>query len=50
MVIPVGPRHAQDLLLVTKTPDGAVQSEAVMKVVFVELVGPFGWSGEAVVK
>ena len=50
MVIPVGPRHAQDLLLVTKTPDGTVQSEAVMKVVFVELVGPFGWNGEAVVK
>ena len=50
MVIPVGPRHAQDLLLVTKAPDGTVQSEAVMKVVFVELVGPFGWSGEAVVK
>lgn len=50
MVIPVGPRHAQDLLLVTKTPDGTVQTEAVMKVVFVELVGPFGWSGEAVVK
>lgn len=46
MIIPVGPRHDQDLLLVTRSATGVVHSESHMKVVFVELVGPYGWSGD----
>ena len=46
MVIPVGPRHAQDLLLVTKDADGLVTASSMMKVVFVELVGSYGFGSE----
>ncbi len=38
MVIPVGPRQVQDLLLVTRDLEGVVRSESLMKVVFVELI------------
>jgi protein-L-isoaspartate(D-aspartate) O-methyltransferase len=44
MVAPVGPRMEQDLLLVTRPLDGPLRIESVMKVIFVELVGPYGWS------
>ena len=44
MVAPVGPRLEQDLLVVTRLPDGSLRSESVMKVIFVELVGLYGWS------
>ncbi len=43
MVAPVGPRMEQDLLLVTRPLDGPLRIESLMKVVFVELVGPYGW-------
>ncbi|MBP7401221.1 MAG: protein-L-isoaspartate(D-aspartate) O-methyltransferase [Clostridia bacterium] len=43
MVVPVGPRQVQDLMLVTRDMDGALHTESVMKVVFVELVGDYGW-------
>lgn len=46
MVIPVGPKYAQDLLLVTKAADGSVTASAMMKVVFVELVGSYGFGSE----
>ena len=46
MVIPVGPRHTQDLLLVTKAVDGSVTASSMMKVVFVELVGSYGFGSE----
>jgi len=45
MIIPAGARHAQDLLLITRDQSGKVHSETVNKVVFVELVGKYGWSG-----
>jgi len=44
MVAPVGPRPEQDLLVVTRPPVGPLRIESVMKVVFVELVGPYGWN------
>ncbi|MDW7656855.1 MAG: protein-L-isoaspartate(D-aspartate) O-methyltransferase [Bacillota bacterium] len=43
MVIPVGPRGWQDLLLVTKNRNGQVIQQAIEKVAFVELVGLYGW-------
>jgi protein-L-isoaspartate(D-aspartate) O-methyltransferase len=43
MVIPVGVRGVQDLLLVWKDNVGNVSSETLGKVVFVELVGESGW-------
>ncbi len=43
MVIPVGPRGWQDLLLVTKNRNGQVTQQAIEKVAFVELVGLYGW-------
>ncbi len=46
MIIPVGPRYDQDLLLVTRAADGTIHRAPQMKVVFVELVGAYGWSGE----
>ena len=38
MVIPVGPRHVQDLLLISKDGQGEIQKEIIGKVRFVELV------------
>lgn len=43
MVIPVGPRGWQDLLLVTKNHIGKVTQQVIEKVAFVELVGLYGW-------
>lgn len=44
LVIPVGPRGLQDLVLVRKTETGKIIQETIEKVAFVELVGPYGWS------
>lgn len=44
MIIPVGPPGCQDLLLITKDQAGAIQKQAIEKVVFVELKGRYGWS------
>lgn len=44
MVIPVGQRGWQDLLLITKDKKGKIDSKVIEKVAFVELVGPYGWS------
>ena len=41
MVIPVGPRHMQELQLITKTSDGDVRIKTVGWVRFVELVGEY---------
>ena len=43
MVIPVGPRGWQDLLLVRKTRTNQLVRQSIEKVAFVELVGPYGW-------
>jgi protein-L-isoaspartate(D-aspartate) O-methyltransferase len=42
LVIPVGPRHGQDLLVVTKTPDGTV-TENLGPCGFVPLIDPEAW-------
>ena len=43
MVIPVGPRGWQDLVLVKKNKKGKVSQQSLEKVSFVELVGSYGW-------
>jgi protein-L-isoaspartate(D-aspartate) O-methyltransferase len=44
MIIPVGPRYAQELLLITKDETGQVRRSVIEAVVFVELKGKYGWS------
>lgn len=44
LLIPVGDRHHQRLMLVRKTEDGRVEQEAVTGCVFVPLIGRFGWA------
>jgi protein-L-isoaspartate(D-aspartate) O-methyltransferase len=47
MVIPVGPPAWQQLLLVTKNPDGSRLARPVEDVRFVELRGKYGWGQDA---
>lgn len=46
MVVPVGSRYEQDLILVEKTPDGSVRTTVTIPVLFVPLLGEHGWSEE----
>lgn len=43
MLIPVGVRSSQDLLLLEKELTGSVNSTLLEKVIFVELKGDYGW-------
>jgi protein-L-isoaspartate(D-aspartate) O-methyltransferase len=43
MIIPVGPRYVQDLLLITKDDAGQVKQTSIERVIFVELKGKSGW-------
>ena len=43
LLIPVGERGEQELLLVHKDEDGLITTESIGKVVFVELKGEYGW-------
>ncbi len=43
LVIPVGPRFAQELIVVEKDPDGKVKVRRDLEVIFVPLVGDYGW-------
>ena len=45
MIAPVGPRGAQDLLMITKDRAGEVGISTIGKVAFVELKGKYGWGG-----
>ena len=45
MILPVGVPGDQDLLLVVKDAEGVVSRRVLTKVVFVELVGKYGWDG-----
>lgn len=45
MILPVGVPGDQDLLLVVKDSEGVVSQRILTKVVFVELVGKYGWDG-----
>lgn len=44
MVIPLGPRGEQELVLITRDEQGRIHTEAVGKVAFVEMKGKYGWS------
>jgi protein-L-isoaspartate(D-aspartate) O-methyltransferase len=46
MVIPVGPRGMQELLLITKDQDGEINRQTVGEVRFVEMKGKYGWNGK----
>lgn len=43
MLVPVGSRDAQRLVMVTRTPEG-VETQDVLDVTFVPLLGRFGWA------
>jgi protein-L-isoaspartate(D-aspartate) O-methyltransferase len=43
MLIPVGEKGQQDLLLLAKDESGLINTESLGKVVFVELKGEYGW-------
>ncbi|SHJ34744.1 protein-L-isoaspartate(D-aspartate) O-methyltransferase [Parasporobacterium paucivorans] len=43
MLIPVGPRDVQELVMLSKDSSGEVYREAVENVRFVELIGKYGW-------
>jgi len=43
MVIPVGSRYEQELLIVKKLSDGTVKIERSIPCIFVPLVGKYGW-------
>lgn len=44
MIAPVGPKGSQDLLMITKDNAGRVAISSMGKVVFVEMVGKYGWN------
>lgn len=44
MIIPVGPPGCQELLLITRDDHGQLQQACLERVVFVELVGKYGFS------
>lgn len=44
MVIPIGPREMQELILVTKDSDGHIRTRSIEDVRFVEMTGKYGWS------
>ena len=43
MIVPVGPRRMQELLLITKDDTGNVREQTIEYVSFVEMVGEYGW-------
>lgn len=43
LLIPVGDRNTQELVLVTREEDGGTRQEGVTGCVFVPLIGRFGW-------
>ncbi len=45
LVIPVGERRQQALICYTKLAGGSEKTETVLQVVFVPLIGEFGWPG-----
>jgi protein-L-isoaspartate(D-aspartate) O-methyltransferase len=46
MLIPVGSRESQRLVLVSKTDSGAVEETVLVRCTFVPLIGEFGWPAE----
>ncbi|MCD6419721.1 MAG: protein-L-isoaspartate(D-aspartate) O-methyltransferase [Synergistetes bacterium] len=46
MVVPIGERYVQDLMLLLKDEDGSVKKKVVSRCVFVPLIGKEGWKGD----
>ena len=46
MVIPIGPKYNQDLVLLTKDGKGNITTNNIEKVTFVELKGSYGWESD----
>ncbi|MEL7569055.1 MAG: protein-L-isoaspartate(D-aspartate) O-methyltransferase [Eubacteriaceae bacterium] len=46
MIIPIGPKDTQELLLITKDDKGTVKIEVLNMVRFVEMKGRYGWSSD----
>lgn len=46
MIIPIGPKDTQQLLLITKDDKGAIKIEVLNMVRFVEMKGKYGWSAD----
>ncbi|MEL7565004.1 MAG: protein-L-isoaspartate(D-aspartate) O-methyltransferase [Dehalobacterium sp.] len=44
LILPLGPRGRQELLLITKKINGEIQEDSLGKVTFVEMKGKYGWS------
>lgn len=44
LLIPIGERFSQDLVLIVKDSEGKISKHVIDKVVFVEFVGKYGWS------
>lgn len=44
MVIPVGTREMQEILVITRMEDGSFDIQELMAVQFVEFVGKYGWN------
>jgi len=45
MIIPVGPRGVQELVMVIRDHDGIIRQKSLEYVRFVEMKGKYGWSG-----
>ena len=48
LIMPVGEREHQDLLLIVKDKNGKLTQQIVTQVAFVELVGPYGWENNKI--
>jgi len=46
LVMPVGPRISQKLLVIEKTAEGEVLEKEICGCVFVPLIGKYGWGGQ----
>jgi protein-L-isoaspartate(D-aspartate) O-methyltransferase len=46
MLVPVGPREVQELMLIRRKPDGTLEIRTIEMVRFVELKGKYGWNRE----
>ena len=44
MIIPLGPWSLQELLKITKDPNGRIRTQSIESVRFVEMIGKYGWS------
>ena len=50
MILPVGPRSLQELLMISKDADGKIRTQSIEYVRFVEMIGKYGWSNRGPVR